>query len=138
MGSINVTQTTSADTEALWAVVSRFADVSWIPGMADAEIRGEGPGQVRILPGPKGPIEEVLERVDADSKTLVYTIPVNVPFPVTRYHATMVVSDDGGKGRLSWSCDFEPDGVSEEEAGKAIETMYGVMIGWIEDLIAKG
>ncbi len=50
----------------------------------------------------------------------------------------MVVSDDDGKGRLSWTCDFEPDGVTEEEAGKTVETMYGVMMGWVEDLLKKG
>ena len=38
----------------------------------------------------------------------------------------------------SLSCEFEPDGVSEEEAGKTIETMYGVMIGWIENQVKQG
>ena len=52
---------------------------------------------------------------------------------MTGYRSTMVVTDDGGKGRLSWTCEFEPDGVSAEEAGKAIDGMYTVMMGWIED-----
>ena len=32
----------------------------------------------------------------------------------------MAVTDDAGKGRLTWSCVFEPDGVSEEEALKFV------------------
>ena len=83
-------------------------------------------------------IHEHLESVDDASRTLVYTIPENVPFPVTGYRATMIVDDDGGKGRLSWTCAFEPNGVTADEAGTTIQTMYGVMIGWIQDLIDKG
>jgi hypothetical protein len=138
MSQINVTQTLAADTDALWGVVRAFGEVGWIPGGESAEIQGEGPGMVRIFQGPKGAVHEKLESVDEAKRAVVYTIPQGIPFPVTGYRATMEVSDDGGKGRLSWTCEFEPDGVSAEEAGKTIETMYGVMMGWIDDLIAKG
>jgi len=82
-------------------------------------------------------VHEHLEARDDQARSLTYTIPEGVPFPVTGYRATMVVSDDGGRGRLSWTCQFEPDGVSEAEASGAIQQMYGVMIGWISDLIAR-
>jgi len=138
MPEAQVTRTTRADPDALWRVVRAFGDVRWIPGGENAEVRGEGPGQVRVLQGPTGPIEEILESVDDATRTLVYTIPHNVPFPVTGYRSTMRVEDDDGRGRLRWTCSFEPEGASEQEAAQAIETMYGVMIGWIEDQIAKG
>ena len=93
---------------------------------------------VRVFQGPNGSIEEILESVDESSQTLVYTIPHNLPFPVTSYRSTMVVSDDGGNGQLSWSCEFEPDGVSAEEAGAAVEGMYGVMMGLLQDFADKG
>ena len=32
---------------------------------------------------------------------------------------------------------FEPDGSTEQEAGAAIEQMYGLMIGWIEETLSK-
>lgn len=138
MATINVTRTLRAPTARVWEVVRAFGDVRWIPGGENGEIRGSGPGMVRIFAGPDGKIHEYLESVDDATKTLVYTIPENPPFPVTGYRATMRVSDDGGNGRLSWTCEFAPAGASEGDAGKAIETMYGVMIGWIQDLIDKG
>jgi len=138
VAEINVTRTLEAGTDALWAVVRAFDDTRWMPGGEDAEIRGKGIGQVRIFQGPNGAIHEHLEAVDDDARSLTYTIPQGIPFPVTGYRSTMVVSDDGGRGRLSWTCEFEPDGVSEAEASKTIETMYGVMVGWIDDLLKQG
>ena len=133
MPSANVTRTLDHAPDALWAVVRAFDQVGWIPGGDDGEIQGEGVGQVRIFGGPDGKIHEHLEARDDDTRTLVYTIPQGAPFPVTGYRATMVVTDDGGKGRLSWTCEFEPEGATVEEASQAIEGMYQVMIGWIDD-----
>ena len=138
MAQTNVTRTLDASPDELWAVVRAFDKVSWIPGGENAEIRGEGIGQLRIFQGPDGKVHEQLEARDDAARSLTYSIPEGVPFPVTGYQATMLVTDDGGKGRLSWSCQYEPDGVSEEEASKAIDTMYGVMLGWVEDLLKKG
>ena len=138
MASANVTKTLDVKTDALWNIVRDFGGVGWMPGGENAEVEGEGPGMVRIFVGPNGKIHEYLESVDDGSQTLVYTIPDNPPFPVTGYRATMVVSDDGGNGQLSWTCEFEPDGVSAEEAGGAVETMYGVMMGWIQDFANAG
>jgi hypothetical protein len=137
MAETNVTRTLDTDPDNLWQVVRAFDDVRWIPGGENAEIRGEGVGQVRIFGGPDGKVHEHLEARDDQARSLTYTIPEGVPFPVTGYRATMVVSDDGGRGRLSWTCQFEPDGVSEAEAAGAIQQMYGVMIGWISDLITR-
>lgn len=134
MGEVTVTRTLEVTPDALWELVSDFGDLSWLPGGgAGAEIEGSGPGMVRVLVGPGGEIREQLESVDEAARCLRYAIPVGVPFPVTDYRATMRVSDDGGRGRLAWSCSFEPAGATEAEAGKAIETMFGVMLGWIED-----
>ena len=138
MAETNVTRTLDANPEALWAVVRAFDNVSWIPGGEDAEIRGEGIGQVRIFQGPESKVHEHLEARDDDSRSLTYTMPEGVRFPVTGYRATRLVTDDGGRGRLSWTCEFEPDGVTKQEASKAIEAMYGVMLGWIEDLLKRG
>jgi hypothetical protein len=137
MAETNVTRTLDADPDALWNVVRDFGNVPWIPGGENAEIRGDGVGQVRIFDGPNGKVHEHLTARDDDARSLTYVIPEGVPFPVTGYTSTMVVSDDGGKGRLSWSCAFEPDGASEDEAAQAIQQMYGVMIGWIDDLLKQ-
>jgi hypothetical protein len=131
-----VTKTLDATPDALWKCVEDFGNVGWLPGGgAGAELEGSGPGMTRILQGPEGKIRETLESVDAAARSLVYVIPVGIPFPVTGYRATMRVTDDGGKGHLEWTCEFEPDGVSEDEARGGIENMYGVMIGWIQDYL---
>jgi hypothetical protein len=49
----------------------------------------------------------------------------------------MTVSDDGGKGRLTWSCVFEPNGVSEEEAARDLQQRYGAVINVIEAYLVK-
>ncbi len=137
MAQAKVTKTLDATPAALWKCVEDFGNVGWLPGGgAGAELEGSGPGMTRILQGPDGKVRETLESVDADARSLTYVIPVGVPFPVTGYRATMQVSDDGGKGRLDWSCEFEPDGATEEEARAAIEAMYDVMLGWIQDFLS--
>jgi hypothetical protein len=136
MAQANVTKTLDVTPDALWKCVEDFGGLGWMPGGgAGAEIVGSGPGMTRIMQGPDGKIHETLESVDAATRSLTYAIPTGVPFPVTGYRATMRVSDDAGKGRLEWTCEFEPDGVTAEEAGAAIETMYGVMMGWIQDYL---
>lgn len=134
MGSITVTRTLAQPVDRVWALVADFGDTSWMPGPPQVEVVGDGPGMERRIVGPEKTIHERLESVDAATRSLVYTIPVNVPFPVTDYRATMRVRERQGAGcEIEWSCTFEPDGVPAAEAGKAIEGMYGVMIGWIEE-----
>ena len=135
MAELQVIRTIDAPTDALWKLVRDFGDVRWIPGGEHAKLEGSGPGMLRILAGPDGSVRERLESVDEANQSIVYTITEGLPFPVTGYRATMRVSDAGGQGHLDWSCSFEPEGVSEEDAAKGIETMYGVMLGWIEDCL---
>jgi len=95
MAEVTVTRTLDATPDALWKLVSDFGDLSWLPGGgAAAEFEGSGPGMVRVLVGPNGKIREQLESVDEAARSLTYTIPVGVPFPVTDYRAT----DDGIAG----------------------------------------
>ena len=133
MAELAVNRTLDAPTDALWKLVRDFGNVHWIPGGEHAKLEGSGPGMVRVLVGPDGSVRERLESVDEADQSIVYTITEGLPFPVTGYRATMRVSDADGKGRLDWSCSFEPEGVSEAEAAKGIEAMYGIMMGWIED-----
>jgi len=139
MAEINVTRTLETTPAALWEIVRAFDDVRWMPdGGGGCEVEGEGVGQVRMFDGPNGKIHEHLVARDDAAQSLTYTIPQGIPFPVTGYRSTMVVSDDGGQGALSWTCEFEPDGATEAEAGAAVTQMYEVMIGWIADLLKKG
>jgi len=138
MARIQVKQELPVPADKLWNLVADFGNVPWIPGGENVRLEGKGPGMVRIFAGPNGEIRERLESVDAAKKSLVYTIPQGVPFPVTGYRATMAVADAGkGRSTLTWTCECQPAGVTEAEASKAIEGMYGLMIGWIRDHLAK-
>ncbi len=137
MAQIVVERTLSAPTQAVWELTRDFGNVGWIPGASDTtELEGSGVGMSRIMKNPEGgTIRETLVALDEAGRSATYTIGEGIPFPVSSYRATMKVSDDGGKGRIAWSCEFEPQGASEEDAGKAIEGMYQVMLGWIDDYL---
>lgn len=138
MATARVTRTLDVPADRLWKLVANFGDTSWMPGPPKVELVGSGPGMERRIQGPDKAIHERLESVDEASRTLVYTIPVNVPFPVTGYRATMRVRTAGAGSELDWSASFTPNGVDEEAARKGIEGMYGLMIGWIESRVKAG
>jgi len=134
MAHVTVKQKMGHPAEKVWALVADFGDISWMPAGTPAEVEGEGPGMARII---GGAIREQLESIDPASRTLVYTIPEGIPFPVTGYRSTMTVTAVGADSELSWSCSFEPDGVAEEQAATMIEGMYGQMIGWVRERVSS-
>ena len=119
--------------DKLWEVVRDFGNVNWIQGVTKYELEGTGPGMFRVFyVGDVPPIRERLESVDEATKTITYTIPEGIPFPVKNYHSTMTVTAAGSGCQLEWKCSSDPDGVSEEEASAAVLGMYGVMMGWLK------
>jgi hypothetical protein len=138
MAETHVTRTLDTSPDALWRCVRAFGDLRWIPGGVKAETRGEGVGQERIVDRPHGAVRERLTSLDDGARTLTYTVLEGMPLPVSDYEATMTVSDDGGRGRLSWSGRFEPDGASEEEVARGLQKRYRAMMGWIEAHLREG
>lgn len=138
MATTQVTRTLDGTPDALWRCVRAFGDLSWIPGNPKVEIRGEGVGQVRIIERPYGKVHERLTSLDDDARSLTYVVPEGNPFPVVDYEARMTVADDGGKGRLTWSCRFEPDGVSEEEVARGLRKRFRAVIDLIEAHVKRG
>lgn len=136
VAEVSVKKAIDAPASAVWELVADFADISWMPVGTRATVEGEGVGMARVIAAGDG-IREVLESRDAAARTLVYTIPENVPFPVENYRSTMIVSESGAGSELEWRGSFEPDGVPEEHACAQVEQMYGVMIGWIADAVTK-
>lgn len=138
MGEARVKQAIPAAADAVWALVSDFGNTSWMPGGgANVEVVGSGPGMARIISAGDQKIREVMESSDEASRTLVYTIPEGVPFPVTGYRSTMRVTGDDSAAELEWTCTFEPAGERDEaQTTQMIEGMYGTMVGWIRDSIS--
>jgi len=135
MFEVTVSAEIEASADQLWAIVADFGNVDWMQGVSRCEVKGEGPGMVRgIFVAEDGPrLNEVLEFVDTEARRIGYTIPENVPMPVTDYHSEMAVVDLGnGRSRLDWTCKAEPDGVEVEAAKTVVEGMYGVLVGWVK------
>ncbi len=122
----------------LWELVADFGNVSWIPGMSDVRVEGEGPGMTRFLPMGETEVHERLESLDAATRSLEYTIPENIPFAAANYRARMKVEDAGSGSRLVWSCTLDPVDTSDAEARQTVAGLYDMMIGWIRDHLKQG
>lgn len=133
MAHTAVKRTLAVPAETLWERLANFGDVSWITPATRVEVEGSGPGMVRLVyAGSETAVRERLESLDPGTRTLVYTIPENNPLPVEGYRATVRI-DDLGKGRceIEWSCEYQPSGVSPEQAERSIQAMYAVLIDWV-------
>ncbi len=126
--------------DALWAVVRDFGDVGWLPGNPTYSSQGEGPGMIRTIDTPPIPtVREQLDAIDDDSCTIFYRIVEGLPMPVTGYRATMQVADAGdGRSRLIWSSEWEPDGVTLEEARNVVANMYKSVMRVMKKNLEKG
>lgn len=137
MAEVSVSRALPTPAQNVWELIGNFGDISWMPAGTPVELEGSGPGMVRVIGAGDQKIREVLEICDPEQRTLTYTIGKGVPFPVTDYRSTMSVKETSEGCELEWGCRFEPDGVTEAEAGNAIKQMYAVMIGWVAERAAK-
>jgi mxaD protein len=112
--------------DALWGVLRNFGDVSWLPGKPEPVFEGEGPGMIRSVVIPPLPTaRERLDGIDEEERRVRYRVVDGNPMPVCDYAASMQVIDAGeGRCKLRWCSRWEPDGVSEEEARKAVSQLY--------------
>ncbi len=125
----------AASSETLWNLVRDFGAVSWMQGVSKTEIVGEGIGMTRLIyaAGDGPPVHEQLESLDDEKRTLGYTIPKGIPFPIKNYHSVMTVTDIGdGKSHLDWRGSFEADGVPDEQALTIMQGMYPVLLDWVK------
>jgi hypothetical protein len=138
MARVSVKEKLGFPAQQVWELISDFGNVSWLKGLTKSEVQGQGPGMVRLIHvGDNPPIEERLESLDPKARTLTYTIPKNIPFPVSEYRATMRVRDAGpAASELEWSCELTPKGIPEAQAVAMLEGMYKTMIGWLRDGLA--
>lgn len=136
--SAQVEQTFDASPDVLWQCIRAFGDLSWIPGDPKVEVRGAGVGQVRVIERPHGEVREQLTSLDDAARSLTYVVPVGNPVKVRSYEARMTVSEDAGRGRLTWTGCFEPDGVSAEEATRDLERRYRGAMRAIAAHLARG
>ncbi len=94
---------------------------------------------IRTIDTPPIPtVREQLEAIDDDGRSISYRIIQGIPMPVTDYRASMRVVDAGqGRSRLIWSSEWEPDGVTQEEATEVVANMYGSVMGIMKKNLEK-
>ena len=132
MPTFTVTKRLAAEPDAVWAVLADFGNVDWIPGPGDVRVEGEGPGMRRFISASSDkPVIETLIWIKPDQRALSYEI-TNNPMPVSRFVAVTTVSDAAGESIVTWDVDYEPIG-DDAAARDAIEAVYGLMAGWVQD-----
>lgn len=114
-----------ATPDRVWNLIKGFNSLpDWLPYIP-ASTLSEG-GSVRHLANPAGEaIVERLEKYDHAARSYSYSI-LQAPFPATDYLSTLQVDGiDGGSGsRVTWSGQFTPVGVSDEEVAALFHGIY--------------
>ena len=141
MPHIAISKGVDAPAAAVWKLLADFADVSWIPVAAHVDVDGVGVGMSRsIRGGGDVPVVETLTQLDESRMRLGYSITQN-PLPVSRFDALVEVRPDADAARatITWNVDYDPVGPTEDDAAAArqsIESVYGMMAGWLADAAA--
>jgi hypothetical protein len=122
-----------ASADKVWQLIGGFNSLpDWLPFIPNSEL-SEG-GRVRSLQTADGAVViERLQAFDNAAKTYSYSIS-QAPFPATDYLATIKVEALGEGARVTWSGQFEPVGVSNEEV---VALFTGIYQGGLEALRAN-
>lgn len=114
----------------LWAILGDFGQTGkWSGRPPQACVQeGEGIGALRTLHLEDGRV--IIDRLEAQSDySYTYSI-VSSPLPYKRYRATMAVEPvDAGHSLFRWTGEFEPLGISEEQAIAFTRNVYAMGIG---------
>ncbi len=126
--------------EKLWAVISDFGDISWVPGFEKVELEGEGVGMIRHITVPEfPPLHERLDAIDHYKMILDYSIPNVEYLQVKNYYArSQVIPLEKDRCKVIWSCiKAEADGADEAQAKANTEEFYKAVLSWIDDFLKK-
>ncbi|MFJ5293199.1 SRPBCC family protein [Streptomyces sp. NPDC088348] len=108
----------------VWALIGDFAALGdWVPGVPSPRIEEREdpnePGAVRVftVDGEDVAHERLLVH-DAAHRFYTYTV-LDLPLPITGYHATLAVRQHPGGSEVVWSATYEgaDDVVPQVEAG---------------------
>ncbi|MBR0965509.1 SRPBCC family protein [Bradyrhizobium diazoefficiens] len=135
----------------VWAAISNFQDMSWLPPVARTEgEKGNEIGATRKLTLADGAtVEEELYKYEPEMLSYSYRITkVDVKvLPVTNYSATLTVSPaPDGKAKVEWAGAFyrgfpnndPPPELNDEAAMKAVSGLYKVGLEGLKKKIEGG
>jgi hypothetical protein len=125
--------------DELWAILGDFGQTGkWSGRPPEACVQeGEGIGALRTLTIQDGRV--IVDRLEAqDARSYSYSV-VSGLLPYKCYRATMAVEPiDAMHSRFSWTGEFEPDGITEEESIEFTENVYATGIAMMRRTIEKG
>ncbi|HUF38863.1 MAG TPA: SRPBCC family protein [Anaerolineales bacterium] len=135
MTNITITRSIPAPADQVWGVLKTFR-LDYFPGYPHT-VTGAGAGAERAFSLPDGEMIERIASFDDPGMTLTYEI-VSSPWPVSDYLATVRVepAGDGEAAVVSWSAEFEPDGVSEEQASELAAGTFKMNLKALEKYMA--
>ncbi|HVK80185.1 MAG TPA: SRPBCC family protein [Verrucomicrobiae bacterium] len=123
--------------EDLWALIGDFGDTGkWSGRPPEGCVQeGEGIGALRTLTLADG--RQVVDRLEAQTANSYSYSIVTSPLPYKSYRATMAVEPiDASSSRLIWAGEFEPLGLSDEEAIAFTKSIYAMGIGLMQKTLA--
>lgn len=138
MASTTTSIEIDATPDRVWNLIKGFNSLpDWLPYIP-ASTLSEG-GSVRHLANPADEaIVERLEKYDHAARSYSYSI-LQAPFPATNYLSTLQVDGiDGGSGsRVTWSGQFTPVGVSDEEVAALFHGIYSDGLSALQQTLTR-
>ena len=124
--------------DKLWDLIGDFGHMQkWTGGKPESCVQeGEGVGSLRRLTLADGRV--IVDRLEATAeRSYAYSI-VTSPLPYKSYRATMAVAAiDETTSELTWTGEFEPLGLTDEEAIAATKAMYHYGVSLMEKSVAR-
>lgn len=96
--------TIDRDPDEVWALVSQFGDLSYLPGVESCTVEGD----VRTVNTMGMEIKEQLVARSDEDRSFTYAI-VAGPVPVESHEATVTVQPQGDASRVTWAVTVTPD-----------------------------
>ncbi|MEE8348530.1 MAG: SRPBCC family protein [Acidobacteriota bacterium] len=123
MAKVTVIGEFNASADQTWQVIGGFnALPAWHPDVQRSELNeGKNVRTLTLVDG--GTVIEKLELQSEESREYRYSL-VRSSLPVSDYQSTLKVSPRGEGSQVEWTGEFEPSGVSADEAVALIHGIY--------------
>lgn len=113
-----------APVAAVWEAIADVGNVPRLTGMI-TESRMEGDTRYCTL-AQGGELRETVLSVDPALRRVAYRIHTS-PFPIEEHASSMVVTEDDGAARVTWTTDFTPDSAMAVFA-EAADAMFADLV----------